>query len=58
MFFDSVGEKTEVTDAHEAIREDVEQKAANKFLGIQSYRFQPVLVFSVPVGKSDLAVLY
>jgi hypothetical protein len=46
-----------VTDAHEAIKEDMEQKATDKLLGIERHRFQPVFVFSVPVGESDLAVL-
>ena len=56
MFFGSVGQKAEVTDAHEAIRQDVEQKAADKLMGIQSHRFQTVFVFSVAVGEGDLAV--
>ena len=39
MFFGSVGEKAEVTDAHEAIGQDMEQKAADKLLGIERHRF-------------------
>ena len=55
-FFGSVGEIPEVTDAHEASGEDMEEKASDKLLGVKGHRFQPVFVFSVPVAKSDLAV--
>ena len=57
MFFGAVGQKTEVTDAHEAIGQDMEQKAADKLLGIERHRFQSVFIFSVPVSEGDLAVL-
>jgi hypothetical protein len=57
MLLGSVGQKTEMTDAHEAIGQDMEQKAADKLLRTQGHRFQPVFIFSVPVGESDLAVL-
>ena len=56
MFFGSVGQKAEVTDAHEAIGQDVKQKAADEFFGIEGHRFQPVFISSVPVAKTDLAV--
>ena len=52
----SVGQKAEVTDAHEAIGEDVEEKAADEFLGIEGQRFQPIVIPSIPVAESDLAV--
>jgi len=34
LFFTAISQKTEVTDAHEAIGEYVEQEAPDKFLGI------------------------
>ena len=56
MFFGAVGEKAEVTDAHEALREDMEQETANKLLGIQSHRFFSILVSSISVAQSHFAV--
>jgi hypothetical protein len=56
MFLGAVSQKTEMTDAHEAIRQDMEQKPADKLLGIQSHRFQPIFVFAVPVGEPPLAL--
>ena len=56
VFLGAVGEKAEVADAHEAIGQYVEQEAADKLLGIEGHRFQPVFVFSISVAKSDLAV--
>jgi len=44
VFFGAVGEKAEVTDAHETIGQDVEQEAADEFFGIESLRFQPVFI--------------
>jgi hypothetical protein len=44
VFFGSVGEKAEVTDAHETIGQDVEREAADEFFGIEGHRFQPVFV--------------
>ena len=44
MFLGAVGEKAEVTDAHEAIGEHVEEKTADEFVGIEGHRFQPVSV--------------
>jgi hypothetical protein len=39
VFFGAVGQQAEVTDAHEAIGQDMEQKAADKLLGIERHRF-------------------
>jgi len=46
-----------VTHAHEAIGKDVKQEAADEFLGIEGVSFEPIFVFSVPVGEGDLTVL-
>jgi len=40
----SVGQKAEVADAHKAIGEHMEEKAADEFFGIEGDRFQPVVV--------------
>lgn len=66
MFFGAVGEKAEMTDTHEALRDHVKQEAADELFGIEGHRFQPVFVSSIPVppeadqplaeAKSDLAV--
>ena len=56
LFFRAVGQKAEVTDAHEAIGQDVEQKAADEFFGIEGHRFQPVFISAVAVAKTDLAI--
>jgi len=49
VFFGAVSEKAEMTDTHEAIGQDMEEKAADEFLGIEGHRFQPVFVPSVAV---------
>jgi len=56
MLLGSVGQKTEMTDAHEALREDMEQKTANKLLGIQSHRFFSIPVSSISVAQGHFAV--
>ena len=56
MFLGAVGQEAKMADTHEAIGQDMEEKAAGEFFGIESHRFQPVFVSSVSVAKSDLAV--
>jgi hypothetical protein len=56
VLFGSVGEKAEVTDTHEAVGEHVEEKAADKLLGVKGHRLFLITIFAVPVAKSDLAV--
>ena len=50
---DSIGKKAEVTDAHEAIGEHMEEEAANELLGIEGHCLFSVSIFSIPVAKSD-----
>ena len=57
LFLSSVGEKAEVTDAHEAIGEDVKQEATDKFLGIQEEGLFLIPIFSISVAQGDLSVL-
>ena len=44
MFFGGVGEKAEMTDTHEALRNHVKREAADEVFGIEGHRFQPVFV--------------
>ena len=37
VFFRAVGEKAEMTDTHEAVREHVEEKAADELFGIEGH---------------------
>lgn len=52
----TVGEKAEVTDAHEAGRQDVEQEAADELAGQQSHHFDPVAVGVVFPAKAHAIV--
>ena len=56
VFLGSVGQKTEVTNAHETVGQDVEQKAADKLVGLQGDRFFSITVFSISITQGDLAV--
>ena len=52
-----LAKKAEVTDAHEAIRQDVKQEAADKFLGLKSHRLFLIPVSAISIAQGDLAVL-
>ena len=55
--FGSVGQKTEVTHAHEAFGDHVEQEAADEFVGIEGHGLFLVRIFSVSVIEGDVSVL-
>lgn len=57
LFFRAVSQEAEVTEAHEAIGQDMKQEAADKLLGIQSHRLFSIPVFSISVAQGDLLVL-
>ena len=57
MLLGSVGEKAEVTDAHEAVGQHMEEEAADKLLGVKGQRLFSIPVFSVPVGEGNFSVL-
>ena len=57
MFLGAISEKAEVTDTHEAIGQDVEQEAADKFLGIEGEGLLPIPVFAISIAQGDQAVL-
>ena len=56
MFFGAVGEKAEVTDAHEAIGKHVKQKAADKFMSLKANRLFPIAIFSISIAQQDFSV--
>ena len=55
--FGSVGQKAEVTHAHEAFGDHMEQEAADEFVSIERHGLFLVVIFSVPVTEGDLAVM-
>jgi len=57
LFFGSVGQKAEVTDAHETVGQDVEQKPADKLLSIKRHGLFAIAVFAIPVAESGLALI-
>jgi hypothetical protein len=57
LSFRAVGQQAEVTDAHEAFWQDVEQEAADKFVGIKEDGLFSIAIFSIPVAQDNLAVV-
>jgi len=57
MLLGSVSQKTEMTDAHEAIGEHVKQEAADKFLGFKDHRLFPIAIFAISVAQQDFSVI-
>jgi len=56
LLLGSVSQKAEVTDAHEAIGQDVKQKAADKLLGIKRHDLFSIPVFSISIAQDDFSV--
>ena len=57
LFLGSVSQEAEVTDAHEAVGQEVEQEAADKFVGLKIRRLFPIAVFAISIAQNDLAVI-
>jgi hypothetical protein len=57
LFFGAIGQETEVTDAHETIRQDVEQKALDKLVGVENRCLFPIAVLAIAIAQSDLAMI-
>ena len=57
MFFRTVGQKAEVADAHEPIRQDMEQKAADKLLGIEGHGLFAIAIFSISIAQGDFSLI-
>ena len=53
MLLGSVGEKAEVTDAHEAVRQDVKQEAADEFMGLKRDRLFFIPIFAISTFDTD-----
>ena len=56
-FLDRLAKKAEVTHAHEAFGDNVEQEAADKFVGIEGHGLFSILIFSITVTKGDGSVM-
>ncbi len=54
----SVAQDAIISDLHEAIREDVQEKATDKLGSIQGHRFNPVVIFAIPISEGDLISLH
>ena len=46
-----------MTDAHEALRQDVKQEAADEFVGLKRQSLFSIPIFAISVTQGDLAVL-
>jgi len=57
LLLGAIGEKAEVTDTHEAIGQDVEEEAADEFVGIERDGLFSIPIFSISIAQDDLAVL-
>jgi hypothetical protein len=55
--FGSVGKQTDMTHAHETFGDNVEQEAADKFVGLEGHDLFSAMMFSVSVTKSDFSVM-
>src|SRR5271156_651234 len=53
----SVGEETELANAMEAIRQGVQQEAADELVGVQPHGLDGAAVAIILPGKSDMVVL-
>ena len=54
----AVGEESEMSDAHEAAREDVEEEASNEFKGMESHGFSAVLVSVILPGERHRFIVH
>ena len=55
--FGVVGQKAVVAHPHEALGDDVEQKAADELLGTERHQLAPILVFSIAVSEGNFTVV-
>ena len=56
VFFGAVGQEAKVTDAHEAIGQDVEQEAADEFVSIKEDGLFSISIFSISIAQGDFSV--
>lgn len=57
MLLGAISEKAEVTDTHEAIGQDVEEEAADEFVGLKRDGLFSIPIFSISIAQDNLAVL-
>ena len=53
----SIGEEAEVTDADEALGEQMKQEATQKLIAREGHQFVPIVVGGVTPAKGNLAVV-
>jgi len=53
----SIGEEAEVTDADEALGEQMKQEATQKLMAREGHQFVPIVVSGVTPAKGNLAVV-
>jgi hypothetical protein len=46
-----------VTDAHKALRQDMEEKTPDEFMGIKGQGLLSISIFAISITQGDLAVL-
>lgn len=56
LFLAPISQEAEVAHAHKAVRQDVEQKAADKLLSVEGCGLLLIAVFAIAVAQGDLAV--
>ena len=55
--FRSVSQNARVTHPDKALRNHVEQEAADKFMGLEGHGLFPVVIFAVAVTEGDFTVM-
>ena len=57
-FLPAIGEQAEVTDTLKAGGQDMKQKAADEFAGVQRHRAARCVAFAATIEKRDCAIRY
>jgi hypothetical protein len=52
-----VSKKAEISDFEKTLWQDMKQKSTNELTGIKGHFFDFIVIFPIPVGKSDAAVI-
>ena len=57
LFARAVGQEPEVTNAHEAIGQDVKQEAADELVNLERHGASAVAMLSISVREGDVGAL-
>ena len=52
----AIGQQAELADAHEAVRDDVQEKPSEEFVGLEAYDFDTIVIRIVPPPEADATV--